>query len=460
MNQRQIANWMVLKKLGSGAQGVTYLVERADGADSTRRALKQMKQRPKAGDEPERKARARFRREVESLLNLEDAGCPNIVEVIDADLNPSDDEQPWFVMPYYTAGPMWDSKRDPKLLEPYQGNIDRVLAIAEGIAHTLAFMHDIGDVHRDVKMGNVFFGDVGGPPILGDFGLVFAPSDEEDSLTSTGETLGPGRWRPPELRLGGRLERTPKSDLYMLGGLVYECLTDGEYLEEIERPDGTFAHELPEHALNRFTTDERLPYLNDLLRQAFRRDTNVRISAQHFAEVASSIRHWMPGTPPPSIGPSPAEKAAAEYRTRSPAMRDEQVRLELKQVCDRVSTHFGEGSWAPKNEVTKMIATNWGDTEPLQRAKAELPEFVWMCVRVTVAFETYNERPMFMAYVFLGRHLPEEEVVAVFDEESNWTVAERGHIGDPQHEQLMCQLAQGERERLLTKIAPIIEQLR
>ncbi len=457
MNQRQIANWLVLKKLGSGAQGLTSLVERADGADSTRRALKQMKRRPKAGDEAERKARGRFRREVETLRILKDQGCSNIVEVIDADLSPSGDEQPWFVMPYYAAGPMWDGD---KYVEPYQGNVDRVLAIAESIAQTLAFIHGIDAIHRDVKAGNVFLDEVGGPPILGDFGIVYTPNDEDDSLTATGETLGPQRWRPPELRRGGRMERTPKSDVYMLGGLVYECLTGGENLEEIERSDGTFAHELPAHTLNRFTTDERMLYLNGLLREAFRRDPSVRISAQHFGEVASSIRSWTPGTPPPSIGPSPAEKAAAEYRTRSHAVRDEQVRLELQQACDRVSTHFGEGSWAPKNEVTKMIATNWGDTEPLQRAKAELPDFVWMCVRVTVAFETYNERPMFMAYVFLGRHLPEEEVVAVFDEESNWTVAERGPIGDPRHEQLMCRLAQAERERLLTKIAPIIEQLR
>ena len=51
-------------------------------------------ERKMPGDEAEQKARGRFRREVETLRILKDEGYANIVEVVDAELSPSDDEQP------------------------------------------------------------------------------------------------------------------------------------------------------------------------------------------------------------------------------------------------------------------------------------------------------------------------------------------------------------------------------
>jgi serine/threonine protein kinase len=73
----------------------------------------------------------------------------------------------------------------------------------------LDFIHTTEGVsHRDVKCGNIFFDVVGGPPVLGDFGLVYAP-EIDGPETAIGETLGPSRWRPPELRSGTSVPRFP-----------------------------------------------------------------------------------------------------------------------------------------------------------------------------------------------------------------------------------------------------------
>src|SRR5713226_6262662 len=141
----------------------------------------------------------RFHSEVEALRVLGEVGCPHIVRVIDSDLTPAKG-QPWFVMHYFAAGAMWEEKRNPRYLEQYRGNIDRVLSIARNIGGTLAFMHDTsGQVHRDVKCGNIFFDEVGGSPTLGDFGLVYSPGADLPE-TAVQDRLGPGRWRPPEFR--------------------------------------------------------------------------------------------------------------------------------------------------------------------------------------------------------------------------------------------------------------------
>ena len=58
-------------------------------------------------------------------------------------------------------------------------------------------------------------------PKIGDFGLAVAM--ERSRLTQAGMIVGTVAYMPPEQALGG--EVTPRSDLYSLGAMLYECLT-------------------------------------------------------------------------------------------------------------------------------------------------------------------------------------------------------------------------------------------
>lgn len=461
MTRRQIGPWIVLEMLGEGGQARVYRVRR-DG-DESEYALKELK--PWQANGPgrsEEKQRTRFRLEVSAVKDLADAGCPNIIHVIDTDLDPVGGGQPWFVMPLYRAGPLWKARREPQYLEDYTGNSDRSLEVVGQIAKALAFMHEAGPVyaHRDVKSNNIFFDVVRGSPILGDFGIVHTPESEQQNLTDGHEHLGPARWRPPEFRIGGAGGNHPKSDVYLLGGLLYEMLSGGWSIDETEQADGRFTHELPDFALSRFTDDPRLQFVNQLLRNMLRRDPDLRISAGHVVELCESIRAWRDGTPTIEVNAdvNEAEIAAAEYRARSRQIREDRLRQELHIVCDRVIAHFGFKSWAPKNELTRMFEVNWGDA-PLGIAQEKFPEIVWMAVRVTVAFETTRERPMFMSYVFIGRRGGEEEIVALYTEDKAWTVLSRGPVGNPEHEMLMIETARREQDRLTGKIVPEIRRL-
>lgn len=460
--KQQIGQWIILGVIGEGGQALVYRVGH-EGSEQEY-ALKELKPwqagRPNRSEE---KQRTRFQLEVSAIKDLVDAGCPNIIHIIDTDLEPADAGQPWFVMPFYRAGPLWKVNRQPQYLERYAGNIDRCLEVVGQIGRTLAFMHEAGPVyvHRDVKSNNIFFDEVGGIPVLGDFGIVFTPESEQHNLTDGHEHLGPTRWRPPEFRIGGLRGNHPKSDVYLLGGLLYEMVSGGWSIDETEQLDGKFTHELSEFALSHFTDDLRLPFVNQLLRNTLRRDPDLRISASHVVELCDSIRVWRSGTPGIEVRAdvSEAEIAAAEYRARSKQIQEDRLRQELHVVCDRVAAHFGSRSWAPKNELTRMIDVNGGDTEPLRVAQEQFSNTTWMAVRVTIAFETTRERPMFMSYVFIGRQNGEEEIVALYSEDKAWKVLSRRPIGHPEHERLMVETAARERDRLTQKIAPEIRRL-
>jgi eukaryotic-like serine/threonine-protein kinase len=109
--------------------------------------------------------------------------------------------------------------------------LDRALALGEEVADVLAYAHQVGVVHRDVKPSNILFDDLGRAR-LADFGI--ARVTGVPSLTGTGQLVGSAPYLAPEQVVGERAG--PRSDVYSLGLVLIECLTGrvcypGGYLE-------------------------------------------------------------------------------------------------------------------------------------------------------------------------------------------------------------------------------------
>jgi eukaryotic-like serine/threonine-protein kinase len=152
----------------------------------------------------------RFRREARAVAQL---SHPNIVTVIDRGAS---DGQQFIVFEYV------DGENLKQLLErtgPLP--VRRVVELGIQIADALAYAHEHGLVHRDVKPQNILI-DPAGDAKVTDFGIVRS-LDVERGVTQTGTVLGTSNYLSPEQAAG--LPVTPASDVYSLGVVLYELLT-------------------------------------------------------------------------------------------------------------------------------------------------------------------------------------------------------------------------------------------
>jgi serine/threonine protein kinase len=150
----------------------------------------------------------RFRREARSVAQL---AHPNIVTVIDR--GEQDGRQ--FIVFEYVEG---DNLKDLVNRGPLP--VRDAIQLALQVARALAFAHDRGLVHRDVKPQNVLLNDDGQAKVT-DFGI--ARSLDVDGVTQTGTVLGTSDYIAPEQARGQKVN--PKTDIYSLGVVLYELLT-------------------------------------------------------------------------------------------------------------------------------------------------------------------------------------------------------------------------------------------
>src|SRR5215471_8194218 len=152
----------------------------------------------------------RFSREAKLVAGL---SHHNIVAVIDR----GDDGGSPFIVFEYIAG------ENLKQLLGRDGPlpVERVLELGIEIARALAFAHEKGFVHRDVKPQNVLLNGNGEAKVT-DFGIA-RPIESQDGETATGTVLGTCDYISPEQAQGRHVDEL--TDVYSLGIVLYELLT-------------------------------------------------------------------------------------------------------------------------------------------------------------------------------------------------------------------------------------------
>jgi predicted Ser/Thr protein kinase len=196
----RLSGCRILGEIGAGGMGRVFLA--LDERLGRKVAIKTLSSRY-AGDET---LRARFLHEARATARLIH---PNVARIYN--LGP-EDEPPHFVMEYVDGAPLTEAARSAAPRQ--KAELMRKAALA------VAFLHERGILHRDLKPGNILVGLDLEPKLL-DFGL--ALEAEGPRLTRAGEMAGTPEYFSPEQARAEALD--PRSDVFSLGGILYELLT-------------------------------------------------------------------------------------------------------------------------------------------------------------------------------------------------------------------------------------------
>ena len=197
----RIGRYRVLGELGRGAMGVVYRAE--DPMLNRTVAIKTilLSSDPVVRAEYE----ARFRQEAKAAGGL---NHPNLITIYDVG---REGDMAYMAMELLEGVELRDMMKSGQLELPF------VLEILAQVADGLAFAHERGVVHRDVKPGNVMI--VGGRRAkVMDFGV--ARMRVSDIETQVGAVLGSPKYMSPEQVAGSPIDG--RSDVFSLGVILYE----------------------------------------------------------------------------------------------------------------------------------------------------------------------------------------------------------------------------------------------
>jgi serine/threonine-protein kinase len=284
--------YRVGKELGRGGMASVYLArDEKHGRDVAIKVI-----RP---DLSASLGHERFLREIEIAARLRHA---NIVPLYDSG---EASGSLFFVMPYEEGQSLRERLRDSGALP-----IADALGVLRDVARALAYAHEHGVVHRDIKPDNVMLS--GGAAVVTDFGIAKAVSAAltaapDATLTQAGTVIGTPTYMAPEQATGDS-SVDHRADLYSFGCLAYELFAGHPPFREQTTHLLIAAHLT---AVPRPITELRA----DVPQQAA--DLIARCLAKAPAERPQSARELLPaleGGTGPSTGASPRDQE--ERRTK------------------------------------------------------------------------------------------------------------------------------------------------
>ena len=204
----------VISRLGQGGMGLVYRVNQI--LLNKEFALKTIDKNSMSEI-----AIRRFQQEARTAFSLDH---PSIIAVKDFGL--LDDQTPFLVMELINGETLGERLKRAGCL-----TLDQAIPIFVQVCFGLAYAHECGIVHRDIKPNNIMLlkglplGAEGSVKIL-DFGIAkFTEHQggEMQALTRTGEIFGSPLYMSPEQCSGFKVDH--RADIYSLGCVLFEALT-------------------------------------------------------------------------------------------------------------------------------------------------------------------------------------------------------------------------------------------
>ncbi len=300
----------VVRKLGSGATSQVYAVR----DNSLERTLAVKFLRSSRGGREE--ARNRFLYEARVTAGLEH---PNIMPIHDIGLDSN--SRVFFTMKNIDGSTIGDAiraeARGEEVPDGYRDVNDK-LAIVSKVCDALAFAHDRGYVHQDIKPDNIMLGRYGEVLLL-DWGCAL---HRDRVAEAAGKAIyGTPAYMSPEQARRERVDE--RSDIYCLGATLYHMLTL-EYPAWVEDPE-------------RFWEMKRAGELSPLEQQAASRVPPLLLAVCRKATAPDAAERY---------------QSAVELRE---ALRLYQVHAESIQLTAEAGARLHNSPGAPGYEVLSQV---------------------------------------------------------------------------------------------------------
>jgi serine/threonine protein kinase len=235
----------------------------------------------------------------------------------------------FYVMPYVDG----ESLRE-KLKREGTLSVHETVRILREVTDALAYAHERGIVHRDIKPDNVMLS--GRHAIVTDFGVakaVSAASDEQ--LTTVGVALGTPAYMSPEQAMG-ETDLDHRSDIYAVGTLAYEMLVGSPPFERPTSQAILSAHVLEQPDDITTKRNDVPPILGELIMRCLQKQKDDRWqTAEHMLPLLDTA-----ATPSGGLTPTYTRPVSALGRSRNRSRR-----AVIGAVAIAAIGVVGVGSW-------------------------------------------------------------------------------------------------------------------
>jgi eukaryotic-like serine/threonine-protein kinase len=206
-----VGPYLLVRELDSGGMGVVYLAVRSDDHYFQIVAIKMIR---RGLDSADMLLRFRVERQILATLNH-----PNIGKILDG--GETEDGRPFIVMEYVEGQPITLASQSRAL------SIRQRVELFQSLCSAVHYAHQKLIIHRDIKPSNVMLTPEGVIKLI-DFGTSKALEPQlilsDLSPTESGMRMMTPDYASPEQLQGAQL--TTASDIYSLGVLLFELLTD------------------------------------------------------------------------------------------------------------------------------------------------------------------------------------------------------------------------------------------
>jgi len=291
-------DYKIVRMLAKGGMGAVYVAHQE--STGVERALKVMH----AQLLDDAKSRERFTQESRIAARIE---SDHVVKVLGAGIDEAL-ETPWIAMEFIKG-------EDLEAFAKARGalSVEEVLEIFRQLCHGVGAAHNLGIVHRDLKLQNVLIApaqrsDTPFSIKVLDFGI---SKMSQDSQTDTTAAVGSPMWMAPEQAQKGKL--TPSTDVWPLGLIAFRLLTGKSYWKSGNVPNPPIREVLVELLLHPLDpASQRARELGGVMppagfdawfARAVTRDTSVRYADANEA-LTGLLQAVAPGSMRPMRAPS------------------------------------------------------------------------------------------------------------------------------------------------------------